>query len=422
MLSSPVTASPHVRGCIVGSRTTAVAMLLSALCALPLSLGCNSSDGSMSGDMGASSDLGGGSQDAGEDGGSADDGGVVLDIGMTQDGGPMPDNGSGGQDQGVDMGPVGGCGTHNCAGCCDGDFCLAGTIPGNCGQGGVACVDCNGTDQCVSGTCEPCSASNCSGCCSTFGCETGDRPTACGGAGTDCVDCNDYESCEAGTCTPCDSSNCAGCCDFLGECLTGDEFFACGQGGEQCDRCTFPESCDSNACTPRACSATAPSRGVDGGDDCGPAGREYVCDCPDNIVGCSGDGVCASQFELRFRFRVATVSFDPAITYDPPSVPWDITTEPDPIVLLEAGNTTLLMTDVVEGVYYHEYDPLPSVVRGVPGLPRLRVTLYDADFPGLSERLECTFSLDEAEDVRARRILCEHADNDTYVELFVEPQ
>jgi hypothetical protein len=69
--------------------------------------------------------------------------------------------------------------------------------------------------------------------------------------------------------------------------------------------------------------------------------------------------------------------------------------------------------------YYHEYDPIVGALRGVTGLPLLRVTLYDADYPGLSERLHCNFSLDEAADVRARRLVCQ--EGSTYVELFVEP-
>lgn len=219
---------------------------------------------------------------------------------------------------------------------------------------------------------------------------------------------------------PCGPATCAGCCDSFGTCRAGDQFSFCGLGGGSCDRCTWPESCEVGTCEPRACSATAPSRGVDGSDDCGPAGREYVCDCPDNAAGCVGTGVCVSQYETRFRFRVATAQFDPNVMYDPGPPGPDTTIAPDPIVELEFGNTPAYTTALVEGVYYHAYEPIVGVLRGVTGLPLLRVTLYDADYPGLSERLHCDFSLDEAEDVRSRRLVCQ--EGAVYVELFVEPQ
>ncbi len=217
---------------------------------------------------------------------------------------------------------------------------------------------------------------------------------------------------------PCGPSNCAGCCDFFGTCRAGDSFSTCGSGGASCERCSWPESCALGVCEPRTCSATAPSRGADGSDDCGSAGNEYICDCPDNIAGCAGDGLCVSQYETRWRFRVATVQFDPNVTYDPGNPP-DVTVAPDPVVTLEFGNTPAYTTDLVEGAYRHEYDPIAGVVRGFTGLPRLRVTLYDHDYPGRSERLQCTFQLDEAADVRARRLVCQ--EGAVYVELFVEP-
>lgn len=219
---------------------------------------------------------------------------------------------------------------------------------------------------------------------------------------------------------PCGPATCAGCCDSLGTCRAGDQFATCGLGGVACDRCTWPESCQAGSCEPRACSATAPTRGADGSDDCGPAGREYICDCPDNAAGCVGTGVCVSQYDTRFRFRVATVQFDPNVMYDPGPPGPDVTVAPDPIVELEFGNTLAYTTTLVEGAYYHAYEPIVGALRGATGLPLLRVTLYDADYPGLSQRLHCDFSLDEAEDVRSRRLVCQ--EGAVYVELFVEPQ
>ncbi|MCA9532478.1 MAG: hypothetical protein KC593_02320 [Myxococcales bacterium] len=219
---------------------------------------------------------------------------------------------------------------------------------------------------------------------------------------------------------PCGPATCSGCCDFLGVCRAGDTFAVCGGGGGACSRCTWPETCEAGSCEPRACSATAPSRGVNGSDTCGPAGREYICDCPDNAAGCSGTGVCTSQYQTRWRFRVATVQFDPTVVYDPgPPGNGDFTIAPDPIVELQFGNTPAYTTPLVEGAYYHEYMPIVGALRGPTGLPLLRVTLYDADYPGLSQRLHCDLALDEAEDVRARRLVCQQGT--TYVELFVEP-
>jgi hypothetical protein len=219
---------------------------------------------------------------------------------------------------------------------------------------------------------------------------------------------------------PCGPDNCAGCCDSFGECRTGTTFSFCGLSGVACDGCSWPETCEATGCEPRACSATAPTRGVNGSDTCASAGAEFICSCPDNQAGCTGTGTCVSQYATRFRFRVATAHFDETVTYDPGPPGPDTTIAPDPVVELQFGNTPALTTTLVAGAFHHEYVPPVGVLRGVTGLPLLRVTLYDADYPGLSQRLHCNFSLDEASDVRARRLVCQ--EGATYVELFVEPQ
>lgn len=219
---------------------------------------------------------------------------------------------------------------------------------------------------------------------------------------------------------PCGPDNCAGCCDSFGECRAGNTFSFCGLGGGACDGCSWPETCEATGCEPRACSATPPSRGVNGSDTCASAGAEFICSCPDNLVGCTGAGTCVSQYQTRFRFRVATAHFDDTVTYDPGPPGPDNTVAPDPVVELEFGNTPALTTTLVAGAYHHEYEPPVGVLRGVTGLPLLRVTLFDADYPGLSERLRCSLSLDEAADVRARRLVCQ--EGNTYVEVFVTPQ
>jgi hypothetical protein len=103
---------------------------------------------------------------------------------------------------------------------------------------------------------------------------------------------------------------------------------------------------------------------VDGSDTCAAAGREYICDCPDNAAGCVDTGVCASQYETRWRFRVATAQFDDSITYDPGPPGPDFTVAPDPIVELQFGNTAAFTTSLVEGAYLL----LPIISPGDRGL------------------------------------------------------
>ena len=86
-----------------------------------------------------------------------------------------------------------GCGPSNCAGCCSGNVCLAGTFEIRCGKNGVACRDCSNSINrvCYDGICRACSVVTCDGCCgvATGACFPGTDDDLCGRGGEECVAC-----------------------------------------------------------------------------------------------------------------------------------------------------------------------------------------------------------------------------------------
>ena len=168
---------------------------------------------------------------------------------------------------------VPGCNPSTCGdGCCEGDQCLAGTDPNECGRGGEICRPCAINGQAcdpASRTCAgvKCGSDNCSGCCIGDLCVPGTDGTACGRSGQQCDNCaSQGTSCgptfPGGVCEgnpSCGSENCTGCCAG-NVCLTGVDNTSCGLKGEQCTNCTqFGELCQplggliGGTCTPQQC-------------------------------------------------------------------------------------------------------------------------------------------------------------------------
>jgi hypothetical protein len=167
------------------------------------------------------------------------------------------------------------CDSTDCAGCCSGDLCFAGSDPNMCGMRGQACGSCasNGL-TCVGQQCQPpppvrCGPANCNGCClGPVTCLPGNVQTNCGTGGGQCVSCSSLapqpEVCVilgggrfGGLCQrqpppACSAATCPkGCCDAFGNCQTGTAPRACGSGGGTCQNCgPLGEVCSNQQCAP----------------------------------------------------------------------------------------------------------------------------------------------------------------------------
>ena len=157
------------------------------------------------------------------------------------------------------------CTPQNCAGCCEGNTCRAGSDIKACGSNGGGCVYCPLGEACNGGTCAPsagCDPQNCYGCCLNGTCYVGLDDMLCGQNGDKCVNCNG--ACEqtgqlgGGACTPIQSpcAKCAGCCDQpYDSCRPGTDNLACGSNGAGCAVCSDGGTCIGNACTFGSCSS-----------------------------------------------------------------------------------------------------------------------------------------------------------------------
>jgi hypothetical protein len=144
--------------------------------------------------------------------------------------------------------PVAVCDPATCNGCCEGNECLAGTDPNECGLNGEACLHCESSNLACSPqrTCAqpPCGTQTCTGCCFGDECMSGTAPTACGLGGAACANClatNDQCVAEGtgGVCqgqSTCNTSNCGGCC-VGNACVSGHDTTECGAGGQACANC-----------------------------------------------------------------------------------------------------------------------------------------------------------------------------------------
>ena len=217
------------------------------------------------------------------------------------------------------------CGPTNCSGCCEGEICVGGTSPTECGGGGAQCQDCMsfgetcllspGGPLCAPSVCGP---GNCKGCCQGQMCVVTTGPTACGVGGESCTDCQVFgETCNAtGQCVPppplCTPANCAGCCDLNGVCQPGFVNVLCGENGASCQNCTAIGSTCDDGVTPRTCQSEqmqcpSPYAGCSAGLMEPPPVTENVCSAND-----LANGAAACQFGANTAGCVAFFQFEKA--------------------------------------------------------------------------------------------------------------
>ena len=186
-------------------------------------------------------------------------------VGGTGDGG-TPDGGNGNDGGHSDGGqPDGGssCGAQSCGGCCVQNICVPFVDQNGlfCGQGGAACLSCNG-GTCANGSCSvvdagSCGAGNCNGCCINTTCvpvsQEGNQ--ACGLQGAACGQCTGTTTCQNGTCTApdagsCGPANCPGGCCAGNLCipLVAESDPVCGFGGNACVGCASGTTCTGGFC------------------------------------------------------------------------------------------------------------------------------------------------------------------------------
>lgn len=151
------------------------------------------------------------------------------------------------------------CGPLNCAGCCIGNVCTLGTQDTACGQGGPQCTNCAGANQTcgAGGVCTgaiTCGPANCRGCCDGNTCVVGNDPAQCGAGGLACRACGVGGTCNAGTCSnpACSAANCPGCCQ-ADRCLAGFTNRSCGSAGAACADCFATSTTCNTLANPRAC-------------------------------------------------------------------------------------------------------------------------------------------------------------------------
>lgn len=199
------------------------------------------------------------------------------------------------------------CNSSNCGGCCSGDQCLAGNQDSACGQAGLECKICGGSEVCAGGQCSAiCNAATCpNGCCKNGACVEPSQQGVqqCGAGGAACQNCGNGEQCvnQACTKTTCDSSNCQGCCDSVGNCKTGGADSACGAGGQACAVCdgSKNETCMNGGCQTvnPGCNATTCANGCcDDQGQCVPGNAPDNCGTGGNACAqCGSNLACVSQ-------------------------------------------------------------------------------------------------------------------------------
>jgi len=183
---------------------------------------------------------------------------------------------------------VNNCGPGNCNGCCVSGVCLAGSDPTECGLGGVVCTNCQSQGEtCSAGKCSTatnCAPGNCGGCCQGNTCLPGTAPTECGTQGLPCDDCtrngmscNQFGQCTTGqSCTPQNCPN--GCCNGTA-CQPGTSSLACGTGGNKCANCaSIGDNCQNQQCTGTVtCNAANCGFGCCEGNTCVPGTSSAAC-------------------------------------------------------------------------------------------------------------------------------------------------
>ena len=154
--------------------------------------------------------------------------------------------------------PPSACNPSNCAGCCQGELCVAAPTNQQCGANGTPCSSCGLNQECKYGACSDAGCSSCAaqnGCCRDNSCFRGDSPSACGFGGAACSSCAAGERCVSGRCEKegvqtCDWKTCwGGCCREDGSCQIPFNDQACGIAGVPCRTCNAYERCELGNCT-----------------------------------------------------------------------------------------------------------------------------------------------------------------------------
>jgi len=193
-----------------------------------------------------------------------------------------------------------------CTGCWDTNTstCQAPSNDSHCGTGGVSCVVCTSTQDCVSGSCQCTSGSCGSGCCANATtCVTPPTDSQCGTGGASCVACTSGQDCVGGSCV-CNSSSCpGGCCGAGDTCYSPPNNSHCGTSGASCIACTGDTHCtgggcvcDSTTCPTGCCTGTGNGATCAAGttdSQCGTSGGQCI-DCTTNNKVCQG-GSCVPK-------------------------------------------------------------------------------------------------------------------------------
>ncbi len=238
---------------------------------------------------------------------------------------------------GVGCGGGDDCGTGNCAGCCVAGICVAGTEPGECGTGGLACQVCIAGLDCQGGTCVPsttsCGPGNCpDGCCDGNLCRSGRDSFACGTGGDSCTVCEGSQACLNGGCSEVGAlcaSSCDGCC-VGNQCMAGTTPDACGRGGQACRTCRTEEFCNGSG----QCQCTPSCAGRHCGDDdgCGGTCQDAPCQAPGFVC---QQGRC--EVDPAGFWQVSVIRADIASS-GPDGDYWDAAGGlPDPFVCVSLG-------------------------------------------------------------------------------------
>jgi hypothetical protein len=200
------------------------------------------------------------------------------------------------------------CNAQNCGfGCCEGNVCVTGSSNTACGFGGQSCQDCQAFgDVCQGQVCQgqtQCNAQTCGfGCCQGNFCVTGSLDTECGFGGQSCQDCQAFgETCQGQVCQgggTCNAQTCPNGCCLGGACIPGTLDNACGFGGQACQNCqTFGDVCQGQICVSSAGCNASNCFGCCEGNVCVPGTASNACGFGgEQCTNCQGFGdICEGQ-------------------------------------------------------------------------------------------------------------------------------
>ena len=308
------------------------------------------------------------------------------------------------------------CSFETCSGCCDGNTCIEDTDEANCGQPGMACQSCSGTDVCAAGTCTPIAndCSDCGGCCFEGQvCLEGNTKAACGSDGDSCMGCPAGEGCVSGSCEAinCDASNCDGCCTANGECIANEQqaTSACGKNGGACEVCPSDalsctlgtcvldqpclDFCDEGCCTPSGqCIPFAEQ-------DPNTCGAAETCSACDTDLSCLG-GSCTADPVWTVIVKSAIIDATDAEGGD-----WDqglfANPLPDPYVMGSLSEDLLLdwVTATIDDTLTPNWNETEgSYLQSELIAQGLNISVRDADGFGAFERIgDCLMAVSLAE-------------------------